>query len=145
MGTKTSPGNFDCFSNALDDEPMFVLLARDRHFRSAVEKWADERELELYRGFVGDKRKFQEEMLQLQEARDCAKEGEAWRSQNMGVWKGATPNREVAPIEVGMLAELPAMLTPEEADEEYERNMEQEADSDVSTMLDHYNLDGMRA
>ncbi len=29
MGTKNSPGKFDCFNAAEPDEPMFVLLGRD--------------------------------------------------------------------------------------------------------------------
>jgi hypothetical protein len=30
VGTKNNPGRFDCYHNAEPDEPMFVLLARDR-------------------------------------------------------------------------------------------------------------------
>lgn len=29
MGTKNTPGNWDCYANAAPDEPMFVLLGRD--------------------------------------------------------------------------------------------------------------------
>ena len=29
MGTKNNPGDFDCYTNAEPDEPMFILLARD--------------------------------------------------------------------------------------------------------------------
>lgn len=29
MGTKSNPTQFDCYANALPDEPMFILLARD--------------------------------------------------------------------------------------------------------------------
>jgi hypothetical protein len=28
MGTKNVPGKFDCYANALPDEPTFVLLGR---------------------------------------------------------------------------------------------------------------------
>lgn len=31
MGTKNNPGTFDCYANAAPDEPMFVLLGRDKH------------------------------------------------------------------------------------------------------------------
>jgi len=40
VGTKNNPGKFDCYGNALPDEPMFVLLARDRHAAGLVRLWA---------------------------------------------------------------------------------------------------------
>lgn len=40
MGTKLNPGKFDCFANAAPDEPMFVLLARDRMAPFLVSIWA---------------------------------------------------------------------------------------------------------
>lgn len=40
MGTKERPGEFDCYANALDDEPMFVLLARDPLAPVLVDMWA---------------------------------------------------------------------------------------------------------
>ncbi len=40
MGTKNHPGAFDCYAAADDDEPMFVLLARDEQAPELVEKWA---------------------------------------------------------------------------------------------------------
>lgn len=40
MGTKTTPGNYDCYKNAEPDEPMFVLLARDPLAPALVELWA---------------------------------------------------------------------------------------------------------
>lgn len=30
MSTKQNPGSYNCYADAADDEPMFVLLARDR-------------------------------------------------------------------------------------------------------------------
>jgi hypothetical protein len=44
MGTKNSPGTFDCYVNAEPDEPMFVLLARDEHAPELVLEWAGRRE-----------------------------------------------------------------------------------------------------
>ncbi|MEO6588955.1 MAG: hypothetical protein ABIP06_06475 [Pyrinomonadaceae bacterium] len=41
MSTKASPGSYDCYTNAADDEPMFVLLARDARAPQAVTHWAD--------------------------------------------------------------------------------------------------------
>lgn len=40
MGTKNNPGVFDCYANAEPDEPMFVLLGRDRHAALLVNLWA---------------------------------------------------------------------------------------------------------
>ena len=46
MGTKNNPGKFDCYANADPDEPMFVLLARDRHAPTLVWLWSVLRELD---------------------------------------------------------------------------------------------------
>lgn len=46
MGTKLNPGNFDCYANAAENEPMFVLLARDKHAPALVWLWATMRELD---------------------------------------------------------------------------------------------------
>lgn len=43
MGTKNKPGVFDCYDAAEDDEPMFVLLARDPDAPDRVEEWARRR------------------------------------------------------------------------------------------------------
>jgi hypothetical protein len=40
MGTKNNPGAFDCYEAAHPDEPMFVLLGRDRLAASLVRLWA---------------------------------------------------------------------------------------------------------
>ena len=44
MGTKNTPGQFDCYTRADPDEPMFVLLARDPLAPALVELWASLRE-----------------------------------------------------------------------------------------------------
>lgn len=44
MGTKNSPGDFDCYANADADEPMFILLGRDPMAPYLVEMWAQLRE-----------------------------------------------------------------------------------------------------
>jgi hypothetical protein len=43
MGTKNNPGDFDCYENADDDEPMFVLLGRDPLAADLVRLWAERR------------------------------------------------------------------------------------------------------
>ena len=40
MGTKNNPGKWDCYENAEHDEPMFVLLARDRLAGHLVSLWS---------------------------------------------------------------------------------------------------------
>lgn len=45
MATKMNPGKFDCYENAEPDEPMFVLLARDRHAPALVWLWSALREI----------------------------------------------------------------------------------------------------
>ncbi len=69
MGTKNHPGSFDCYAAAEDDEPMFVLLARDPFAPVLVERWAARRIAE--RGSPDAK---------AEEAIDCAAAMRAWRS-----------------------------------------------------------------
>lgn len=45
-GTKNSPGAFDCYAHADPDEPMFILLARDKHAPTLIWLWAVLRELD---------------------------------------------------------------------------------------------------
>lgn len=66
MGTKINPGRFDCYDAAAPDEPMFVLLARDRHAPMLIEQWADMR------------RREGEDPAKVQEAIDCAQSMRAW-------------------------------------------------------------------
>lgn len=67
MGTKNSPGEYDCYANAEPDEPMFVLLARDPLAAYLVRIWASARA--WTRG----------EDAKTQEARRCADAMDAWR------------------------------------------------------------------
>lgn len=45
MGTKNQPSEFDCYAAAEPDEPMFVLLGRDKFAAQLVALWADAREM----------------------------------------------------------------------------------------------------
>lgn len=47
MGTKNNPGEFDCYAAAHPGEPMFVLLARDKHAAALVNLWAAMKRLEF--------------------------------------------------------------------------------------------------
>jgi hypothetical protein len=66
MSTKNNPGNFDCYKNAEPDEPMFVLLGRDKHAARLVRQWATLREVEG------------EDPKKIAEARKCADDMENW-------------------------------------------------------------------
>lgn len=66
MGTKNDPGMFDCYAGAAPDEPLFTLLARDKHAPTLVWLWATLRELDG------------ENEAKVAEARACAGNMMAW-------------------------------------------------------------------
>lgn len=82
MGTKNNPGKFDCYANALPDEPMFVLLGRDPSAPELIEGWAGQR---IYDIAVG--RRPPSDMAMVEEAQDCAKAMRSWRAANNGKWR----------------------------------------------------------
>lgn len=47
MSTKLDPGKFNCYAKLADDEPYFVLRAKDPHAPALVELWAALRESEF--------------------------------------------------------------------------------------------------
>lgn len=67
MGTKRQPGQFDCYSKAEPDEPLFTLLARDPLAPILVQLWADMRAMHC-----GNPEK-------IQEAVEVATRMEEWR------------------------------------------------------------------
>jgi hypothetical protein len=72
MSTKTDPGTFDCYAKLADDEPYFVLRAKDPHAPALVELWAALREAEF-----GPTLKFDE-------AKRCAEHMRLWFANNNG-------------------------------------------------------------
>ena len=74
MGTKNKPGAFDCYANAEPDEPMFVLLARDKRAPDLVRRWAVER--------LGGASESKEDVSKAHEAFECAAAMEEWRKKN---------------------------------------------------------------
>jgi hypothetical protein len=66
MATKRNPGKFDCYANADQDEPMFVLLGRDPMAGMLIRAWAELRE------DAG------EDPMKLAEARECAESCDRW-------------------------------------------------------------------
>ena len=82
MGSKNEPGDFDCYHNALPDEPMFVLLARDPFAPALVEDWAFERQRQIDRGV-----RPQSDQAMVDEAMRCAANMRHWRVVNNGAWR----------------------------------------------------------
>lgn len=74
MGSKKYPATFDCYSNAEDDEPMFIVLARDKDAPLLVRMWALLREQAVEMGAKPPK-----DLAMVAEARQCAYEMERWR------------------------------------------------------------------
>jgi hypothetical protein len=67
MATKNNPGAYDCYANADPDEPMFVLLGRDKHAPTLVWLWAALRELD------------QEDPAKVKEAQQCMADMLTWQ------------------------------------------------------------------
>ena len=89
MGTKNNPAPYDCYANANPDEPMFVLLGRDKFGASLVRMWALARESD------------DENPDKLQEARDCADAMAEWCTAE----EGKNTERVLAWLPFDVLAE----------------------------------------
>ena len=74
MGTKRSPGKYDCYTKAESDEPLFVLLARDRQAPTLVRRWA------TVRAQIGNL--YSDDHGKVAEALACADAMEKWREEN---------------------------------------------------------------
>lgn len=80
MASKAHPGEFDCYSNAKPDEPMFVLLARDPSAPTIVRIWTrlyEARKRAVQWGGLSN-----EQGLKVGEALRCADAMEAWAKYN---------------------------------------------------------------
>lgn len=86
MGSKIKPARFDCYANALPDEEMFILLARDPVAADIVRLWARFRRKLVE---LGDKPSSDAAMIH--EAEDCASTMERWREHNDGRWRLPQP------------------------------------------------------
>jgi hypothetical protein len=86
MGTKLNPSEFDCYANALPDEPMFVLLARDPSFFDLVLEWAARRRRLIQHGH-----RPASDLAMVEEAEACAFKGQQWRFYNDGKWRKPDP------------------------------------------------------
>lgn len=82
MASKNNPGKWDCYANALADEPMFILLARDPYAPDLVEEWAAQRQRDIESGERPDT-----DWPMVHEAYQCATDMQAWRDANDGKWR----------------------------------------------------------
>jgi hypothetical protein len=76
MGTKLNPGKFDCYHAAADDEPMFVLLARDPAAPILVEMWCA---LRKSGGLSFEGQPSAKDEAKIAEAKGCAEAMREWR------------------------------------------------------------------
>lgn len=93
MGTKENPGEFDCYANALPDEPMFVLLARDELAPSVVATWAARyrhQKEQMNGGLMTPTHQKKHD-----EALHCALKMGEWRARNPGPYKVSATPRDV--------------------------------------------------
>ena len=77
MGTKNNPGNYDCYSKADPDEPLFTLRAKDMLAPMLIELWAAIRELNWTEKF-GDLPIPTDYQKKLTEARNIAQDMRDW-------------------------------------------------------------------
>jgi len=85
VATKNEELASGCFSRAMPDEPMFVLLARDPSAPSLVESWAHRRATE-----IGQGNRPESDKAQVGEAYALASKMRAWRANNDGTWRKGT-------------------------------------------------------
>lgn len=107
MGSKLKPGNFNCYANALPDEPMFVLLGRDQLAPSLTAIWSairagDRKEArrlfnELIVGPQASVYVLEPESEKALEASDCAMAMIEWRKENNGKWRRGVGWRRAKP------------------------------------------------
>lgn len=73
MGTKNNPGDVDYYAKAEDDEPLFVLMARDPMAPYLVRLWAQARLLAATDQYQANR---------AQHAFDCADDMEVWSAEH---------------------------------------------------------------
>lgn len=96
MGSKLKPGDFDCYGAALPDEPMFVLLARDRSAPTMLRSWSDGRRKDVLaahdRGAISAD-EMEADLRKCSEADACADDMTVWRKRNEGRWREGAEHR----------------------------------------------------
>jgi len=79
MSTKQNPGPSNCYANALPDEPMFILLARDPHAPESVIDWLTRRATA-----IGQDQRPISDTEKVAEACQVARDMATWRASNNG-------------------------------------------------------------
>lgn len=91
METKNNPKPNGCLARALPDEPMFILLGRDRCAPDSIRFWADQRSQ------LGVEQGERQDAEQLTEALETADVMSAWRQRNDGAWRNHHRDADVVP------------------------------------------------
>ena len=97
MAIKAIEGVSGCYAKALDDEPIFVLLARDPKAPELVRQWSANRLAQIKNGGRDI-----EDLEQVREAQQCADNMEAWREINVRAhfnapsWKALKPKSKTS-------------------------------------------------
>ena len=96
MASKLHPGEFDCYAAALPDEPLFILLARDKSAPAIIRGWVQERRTALLQERADNPElesdpifmeRYHEDLNKCREAEMCAHDMQVWRNANDGVWR----------------------------------------------------------
>lgn len=116
MGTRLSPGTYDCHEAALDDEPRFTLLARDPLAGFLVSIWSSMRFGDFEAAGVKFQTMIDRAGLDYAIAPDVARGGEAiecamamfaWRKANDGRWRkpeARTPSATETALDAAVMA-----------------------------------------
>lgn len=103
MSTKIRPGPYDCYADALPDEPMFILLARDQTAPDRIRDWADIKRKQLIADYgalpESDPKspravEFRDEMAKCQNADEIAHDMATWRALHDGAWRNPASRAE---------------------------------------------------
>ena len=81
-GSKLNPGKDDCYTEALPDEPIFVLLARDDSAPELVEAWATRRLSDITKCVRPP-----EDREKVTRAVALATKMRHWREERYGAWR----------------------------------------------------------
>lgn len=109
MGTKLHPGEFDCYAAARPDEPIFILMGRDRSAPTIVRAWARQRRDDILKGDAHDRplsEGDQHDLRKACEAETVADEMTVWRRNNYGVWKGQSQRSQRPQVTESLKADV---------------------------------------
>ena len=96
MGTKTDPGEFDCYGKAEPDEPLFTLRAKDPLAPVLVRLWCGLRAAMAETAEDTSPARAAHETRKRREGLECARQMEEWRRSRAGGRTGAQAAGEYA-------------------------------------------------